>query len=95
MYVKAVITAKHQADGGGEGCDVVVDNLLVDAQHECLRSEAGGTWESMSVINIYIMQILETNWRMDPANIGSKQIKKWLDKVINVPNKKYYIKSNY
>lgn len=42
MYVEAVITVKHQADGGGECLDVVVDNLLVDAHHECLSSETGG-----------------------------------------------------
>lgn len=40
VYIKAVVSAKDQAAGRREGSDVV--NLLVDAQHKCLSSKAGG-----------------------------------------------------
>jgi len=42
VYIKAIVTAKHQADGTGEGSDLVIDNLLIDAQHEAVSSEARG-----------------------------------------------------
>lgn len=45
VYVKTVVSVKQQADGRYEGSDVVVNNLLVNAQHEYVSSKAGGPWE--------------------------------------------------
>ena len=50
VYVKTVVTAEQKADGGCEGSDVVVDNLLVNAQHEYVSSKAGGPWEKTTWI---------------------------------------------
>lgn len=41
VYVETVVTPKQQAEGRHQGSDVVIDNPLVDAQHECPSSKAG------------------------------------------------------